>query len=198
MINLKGLWGMSLGLLGLAAHASPVVPQNKIWTDNEGNLYYQQPVKQVTTVEEAPVSIRVFEAMPYVKIIETANGYKLLPMSAVQFNKINAELDVIGERLRSDFDGDGKPDLLIQTDLGHELLVSNKSVKPYKIGFDLKSLGSEVRVQDMNYDFRADIVSQDLKTVHYAQSTGMSHAISINDYVGALPAESNEIGRAHV
>jgi len=191
MINFKGLWGMSLGLLGLAAHASPVVPQNKIWTDNEGNLYYQQPIKQVTTVEEAPVSIRVFEAMPYVKIIETANGYELSPMSAVQFNKINAELDIIGERLRSDFDGDGKPDLLIQTDLGHELLVSNKSVRPYQIGFDLKSLGNEVKVQDMNYDFRADIVSQDLKTVHYAQSMGMSHAINTDDYVGALPAESS-------
>jgi hypothetical protein len=52
---------MSLGLVGLAAQASPVTPQNNIWVDSEGNLYYQQPVKQVTTVEEAPVSIRVFE-----------------------------------------------------------------------------------------------------------------------------------------
>ncbi|PCK30214.1 FG-GAP-like repeat-containing protein, partial [Pseudoalteromonas piscicida] len=191
MINSKGLWGVSLGLFGLVAHASPVVPKNDIWIDSKENLYYQQPVKQVTTVEDAPVSIRIFESMPYVKIVETADGYELKPLSAAEFNALKAELDVIGKRLRSDFDGDGKPDILIQTDLGHELLVSNKSVKPYKIGIDIRSLGNEMKVQDMNYDFRADIVSQDLKQVHYAQSTGISHAIDTSDYVGALPGESN-------
>ncbi|KKL20698.1 hypothetical protein LCGC14_2452850, partial [marine sediment metagenome] len=191
MYNKKGLWTLFLGLVSWSGIASSVTPTNNIWQDSNGDLYYQQPVKQVTTIDEAPVSIRLFESMPYVRIIETAEGYQLVPMSKSEFMKLSNELDVVGKRLRSDFDGDGIPDILIQTNLGHELLVSNKTVKPFKIGIDIRSFGNEIEVRDVNYDFRADIVNKDTQEVYYAQAAGLTHAINTNDYVGTIAAESN-------
>ncbi|WP_213609526.1 FG-GAP-like repeat-containing protein [Pseudoalteromonas sp.] len=191
MFNKKGLWTIFLGLVSWSVIASSVTPTNNIWQDSNGDLYYQQPVKQVTTIDEAPVSIRLFESMPYVRIIETADGYQLVPMSKSEFMKLSNELDVVGKRLRSDFDGDGIPDILIQTDLGHELLVSNKTVKPFKIGIDIRSFGNEIEIRDVNYDFRADIVNKDTQEVYYAQAAGLTHAINTNDYVGTIAAESS-------
>jgi RHS repeat-associated protein len=191
MFNKKGLWAIPLGFLSFFGQASTVTPTNNIWQDSNGDLYYQQPVKQITTVDDAPVSIRLFESMPYVRIVKTADGYQLIPISKKQFTELSIDLDVIGKRLRSDFDGDGLPDILIQTHLGDELLVSNKTVKPFKIGFDLDNFSNKYEVRDMNYDFKADIINQETQKVHYSQSSGLTHAINTNDYVGALSAESN-------
>lgn len=59
MYNKKGLWTLFLGLVSWSGIASSVTPTNNIWQDSNGDLYYQQPVKQVTTIDEAPVSIRL-------------------------------------------------------------------------------------------------------------------------------------------
>ncbi|MBQ4838461.1 FG-GAP-like repeat-containing protein [Pseudoalteromonas luteoviolacea] len=191
MLKKQGLLALPLGLLSCWVHASPVTPTNNVWQDSSGNLYYQQPVKQVTTADEAPVSIRVFESHPYVRIVQTANGFELEGISKSEFAAQHSEMDVVGKRLRSDFDGDGQADALIQTDLGHELLVSRNTVKPYRIGINIRDFGQQMEVRDFNYDFRADIVDKSNDKVHYAQSTGLSHAINTNDYVGSLPAQSN-------
>ena len=191
MLNKKGLFVLSLGVVSWFNQASPVTPSDKIWQDSDGNLYYQQPVKQVTTVDDAPISIRVFESMPYVRIVKANGRYELIPLSKSEFNSMSAKLDVIGTRLRSDFDGDGLPDILLQTDLGDELLISNKTVRPFKIGVNLRSLGDQVTLRDVNYDFRTDIVNQKTQKVNYTQSTGLTHTIDSSDYVGALSAESN-------
>jgi RHS repeat-associated protein len=183
--------GYSLRFLEFFRSSKYGSPTNDIWQDSNGDLYYQQPVKQITTVDDAPVSIRLFESMPYVRIVKTADGYQLIPISKKQFTELGIELDVIGKRLRSDFDGDGLPDILIQTHSGDELLVSNKTVKPFKIGFALDNFSNKYEVRDMNYDFKADIINQETQKVHYSQSSGLTHAINTNDYVGALSAESN-------
>ncbi|WP_194868931.1 FG-GAP-like repeat-containing protein, partial [Pseudoalteromonas sp. PPB1] len=191
MFKYKGTLALMLGAFSVSGQASPVTPSSDVWGDSNGHLYYQQPVKQVTTADDAPVSIRVHNAMPYVRVVETANGYKLEYLSKKDFTALRNELDVVGKRLRSDFDGDGQPDILMQSDLGHELLISNGQVRPYRIGIDLRDIGTRMQVRDVNYDFRSDFVNPSAELVHYAQATGLSSAINTNDYVGSLPAESN-------
>ena len=118
------------------------------------------------------------------------NGEWLLePVDFGEFSQLKDLLTKIGERLMGDFDGDGLPDLLIQTQLGHEILVSRNAAKNYRIGVKLS--GSKYTVKDINADQRTDLYNASSGEVHYAQQTGLSHAINVNDYVGSLSAESN-------
>jgi len=179
-------------VLSNTAFASVVSPTADIWIDATGNLIYQTPIKHVTLVDDITPSLRLYDKFPYAKIVLKDDGsYNLIKLSSKEFKRLESELVLFGKRIQGDFDGDGLPDILIQTDAGDEILVSKKLARKFTIGTDLNTLSSTSRLLDLNRDLRLDIVDTKAQTVQYALSDGFSFAIDTNNYVGALPAKSN-------
>ncbi|MCW8091134.1 FG-GAP-like repeat-containing protein [Alteromonas sp. ASW11-130] len=180
--------GLGITLPATATQIDPL--QQAVWVDLEGNYYYQEPVSMVPATEDGAASVRVYEKFPYRKIVKRGDQYLIENVTIDKFRKLNSELTEHGKRLSGDFDGDGRPDLIIQTSTGDEIMVSNGLAKPFDFTRDMSNLDN-VKVIDMNSDFKDDLFNESTQTVQYATTEGFTHEIGTSEYVGGLTGEGN-------
>ncbi len=181
---------IGLTLLPISLQASQFKPTRSVWVDQNGNIIYKVPQRHVSLSGEVNPSINTYDKYPYVRLVENGDGqWDMEYLDYGEFVALELSLSKIGDRLIGDFDGDGNPDILIQTELGQEVLVSKQKAKNYRIGVNLFS--DDLVAKDLNNDQRLDLVNEKNGTVRYAQQTGLSNSINVNDYVGTLSAESN-------
>ncbi|WP_372627754.1 FG-GAP-like repeat-containing protein [Arsukibacterium sp.] len=168
-----------------------------VWVDSEGNYYYASPTKHVIVAEELAPAVALFNEFPYIKITAVGDDFFAESISKTDFERLRPFLQSGGKRFQGDFNGDGQPDILIQTSIGQDMLVSKTgknrySVKLFQVGYQLESglKEGEVELRDFNYDGSTDIVKND-GTVMYAQEMGFSAQYEQGDYVGSLAGEHN-------
>lgn len=158
-----------------------------VWVDGSGDYYVEVPANLITLADEFSPVLRTNDDYPYLRLIREGDGFRVERLSRADFEALSSRLHEIGKRYRGDFDGDGRPDLLLQTRDGHELLMtdlhSRPVAQPYNIG---RRLAAQMIFQDMNQDGRIDIIDPEDGTVIYAQNDGFSVAYQQGDYVGSL------------
>ena len=166
-----------------------------VWIDGAGNYYYATPVKHLVVSEELAPTIELYNESPYLKIIPDKDGYQTQPLSKAEFEKMKSLLQLAGRRFKGDFDGDGQPDVLIQTDDGQDILITKRKggqfvARLFSVGQSLsKGIDSgSIELRDFNSDGKADIVSTN-GTVAYALDTGFTTTYEKGDYVGSLAGE---------
>jgi RHS repeat-associated protein len=192
----KGIFKLAFAamLFVYACHANGKTDIADVWVDDSGNLYYAVPVKHVMPVEDIAPAIALFNEHPFVRIVPDKDGFYAEPLSKAEFDKIKHLLQRHGKRFKGDFDGDGQPDYLLQTDGGQEILISKKGGQYFARAFHIgQSLSDNVQAgiiefRDFNSDGRSDILNKD-GTVAYAQELGFSPQYQQSSYVGSLAGE---------
>jgi len=188
---------LCLAVLCIASIISFQLHASEVWIDEQGYYYYAVPEKHVVTADELTPALKLHEHYSYIRLIPEGDGYRTELLTLAQFNAIKHLLQEYGKRFRGDFNGDGQPDVLLQTRDGREILVSKYgpnafSAKGYNIGVTLN--GDTVFI-DKNGDGRLDIVNAAEGaaegTVAYAQADGFSALYAQGDYVGSLAGSHN-------
>ena len=196
---MKGIFKLVLALLVLLNFGNAVAASDSadVWMDGTGNYYYATPVKHLVIADEMAPAIELFNEFPYLKITPDKDGFLTQPLSKDEFEKIRALLQQAGRRFKGDFDGDGQPDVLIQTDDGQDILITKRKgslyiARSFPVGQSLSNgidTGS-IELRDFNSDGKTDIVSTN-GTVAYALDTGFTTTYEKCDYVGSLAGEHN-------
>src|SRR3990167_5854322 len=164
-----------------------------VWKDEQGFYYYEVPVKHVVLSDELSPAVKLHNKYPYAKLIPTDEGYEIQLLTKDLFNSIKESLALAGITKQGDFDGDGKPDLLLQTFDGLELLITKDGATLYKAR-DFKiggKISKNTVFADANADGRLDMLNNTNQTVAYSQATGFTQQYSQGDYVGSLAGSHN-------
>jgi RHS repeat-associated protein len=173
------------------ASATGIAPlSDKVWVDNSQQFYYQVPVSIVPIGEDSTASVRIYEQFPYRKVVKINGEYLVSPLSKRNFDAVMIELTEHGKRIRGDFNGDGREDLIVQTDTGEEFIISDDKAKPFDINVDLAVIAN-MEVVDVNSDKKDDILDATNDKVQYATTDGFTAAIGTSEYVGTLSGQSN-------
>ncbi len=163
---------------------------DEVWVSPNNEYYYQVPVSFVPIGDEAAASIRINEFYPYRRVSVVNGEYAVLPVSKREFDALSSSLVSFGMRMRGDFDGDGKEDLILQTQTGDELFVSQDTVRPFDINTDLSAI-DDITLVDVNADNKKDLLRESDDTVQYATVDGFTAAVGSSEYVGTLSGQSN-------
>ncbi|MDR6984470.1 RHS repeat-associated protein [Rheinheimera pacifica] len=173
-----------------AGYANAAIDIADVWVDDSGNYYYAVPVKHVVLTDDLAPAVRLFNDFPFVRVIPGKDGFLVESLSRADFDKIRHLLQRHGKRFKGDFDGDGQPDILLQTNSGLDILITKRkggvySARSFPVG---QTLSSESVLQDFNADGRTDILNS-AGMVSYALDTGFTPQYERGDYVGSLAGE---------